>query len=392
MTAFGNIVQVKNWLIDAFGRGLTYPDGLRKRMKDDFSGTVLDPTKWTATLFGGGTVAVAGSVLTLGTGDAASGSGVELLSVDTFNAPCRLIAILNSISQRIANQEFSIELVEAGTAAGSAGTDAAKILFNGIVNTTQQVTTLCTGDQDGPNNWTGPATNAAAKYEIDLMPDEVWFYALASLNSTGNRSNYAHQDRKTPDPTKSYRIRIRLRNTGAAASATTVALDAVVVEDNAYLPVEIAHARGSAVGGEALPISDVAAGSVKLVDTHGIVYDDVPGSALGAGATQTGTARDVWAGSIPIAGGVVNAGGNRYIGRFRAFAAADQPGTLRIEVSKDNVTWDPQIEVPTTVLNGKNVAKADEPVISRFYRVVYINGATLQGATMRLFSEAVSMP
>jgi hypothetical protein len=382
------------WQIDQFLRGLVFPDGLRKKMRDEFAGSAVDVAKWTVTPTGLGGATVAGSVLTLTTGGGVSGDGVELISVDTFNVPCRLIAIVNAISQRVANQEFSIELIEENTAAGAAGTDAAKLLFNGAVNTTAQVTTLSAGDQDGPNNFTTQATSAATKFEIDLMPDEVWVYTQDTINSTGTRTRYAHQDRKIPDPSKHYRIRLRLRNTGAA-SLTTVTIDAILIEDNAYLPVEIAHARGSQVGGEGLAVniaSSALTATGQIVETHAIAYDDVPGSALGAGATQTGTARDLWAGSIPVAGGVVNAGGNRYIGRFRAFAAADQIGTLRIEVSKDNVTWDPQAEIATTVIGGKNVAKLDEPVISRFYRVVYINGATLQGSTMRLFSEGVSMP
>jgi hypothetical protein len=344
----------------------------------------------TPTGLGGATVA--GSVLTLTTGGGVSGR--------RRRAPLRrhvqraLPAHRDPQLDLAADRESRVldRARRGGHRAGSAGTDAAKILFNGTVNTTQQVTTLCTGDQDGPNNWTTPATNAARSRD---RPHAGRSLVLRSLDAQldGNvRNNYAHQDRKTPDPTKTYRIRIRLRNTGAAASAD----DGRARRDHhrgQRLPPRRDRPCARLSGRRRRPrcqhriFGALAPRTGQIVETHAIAYDDVPGSALGAGATQTGTARDVWAGSIPVAGGVVNAGGNRYIGRFRAFAAADQIGTLRIEVSKDNVTWDPQAESRDHGDWREERREADEPVISRFYRVVYINGATLQGSTMRLFSE-----
>jgi hypothetical protein len=244
-------------VLDPSSRLATYTDGLRKRFKDEFSGAILDTTtKWTVTTVGAaGVSSVAGSLLTLTTGGTTSGDYVELLSRDTYQVPMRLQVVLSAISQRIVNQEFRIELVEENTATNVDPTDGALLLFNGVTNTTEQVATLCTGDEDGPNNWTGlVASSGVSKFEIDIMPDEVWFYN-ATTDSTAVRSGYAHQDRKSPDPNKRYRIRIRLKNTGAAASLTTVALDSVMLEDNAYLPVEIAHARGSNVGGEGLSVT-----------------------------------------------------------------------------------------------------------------------------------------
>lgn len=383
-------------LLDAQGKVQTYPNGARKLMRDEFSGANGNPpdaTKWAvARAVGAATATLNGaSQLLLNTGGVTSGDGVEVVSVDTYQAPIRLIVELTVISQRIANQEFSIELIEESTAIDTAGTDSAKILFNGTVNTTAQVTSYSQGDNNPAINWTTIATSGVIKFEIDLMTDEVWFYD-ANVDNINNRQHYAHLDRKSPDPTKRYKVRLRLKNTGAAASGTTVQIDSVVVEDNSYLPVEVAHARGSTIGGEALPVSLAQTTAIATM-MQGLIFLDSPASALAANAVQTGAARDLIVNAYPASGAAATALGintSRETGRVRGFASADQPGTLSLDISLDGTTWDRYKDYPTAVVNARNIAMFDEPIISREARLLYTNGATLQGSAMRLYGIAVA--
>lgn len=91
---------------------------------------------------------------------------------------------------------------------------------------------------------------------------------------------------------------------------------------------------------------------------------------LAGAATYTGVARDVG----------IAAGSVQPYAAFNATAFADQAGTLRVEMSNDNVTWrrasaDQAVAANTAVI-------LSVPVVTRYHRAIYVNGATLQGAFM----------
>jgi hypothetical protein len=101
---------------------------------------------------------------------------------------------------------------------------------------------------------------------------------------------------------------------------------------------------------------------------------------LGGAATFNGTGRDL----LGAAPGVGILDGYT---RFRAFAFADVAGTLFIDFSTDNATF--------RVANGGGQAVAagqgqvvDLPVVTRYARVRYLNGAGAQAAFL-LASMAV---
>lgn len=96
------------------------------------------------------------------------------------------------------------------------------------------------------------------------------------------------------------------------------------------------------------------------------------------GATVTGTSRDA---------GVAPAAAVRYAA-FNAFAFADQAGTLRIEVSTDNVTWR-KASADQAVTIGQGLFLS-VPVCARYHRAVFVNGATLQTAFMLNTSYTVA--
>lgn len=108
------------------------------------------------------------------------------------------------------------------------------------------------------------------------------------------------------------------------------------------------------------------------------VYFNESVTAQAISATVTGTARET---------GVAPGSAQRYAA-FNAFAFADQAGTLRIEVSIDNVTWR-RATADVAVAAGAAVFLS-VPVCARWHRAVYVNGATAQAAFMMNTSYTVA--
>lgn len=93
-------------------------------------------------------------------------------------------------------------------------------------------------------------------------------------------------------------------------------------------------------------------------------------TAQAISATFTGVSRDV---------GMAAASGHRY-SAFNAQAFADQAGTLRIEVSNDNTTWRPITADVAVAANTPVILSV--PVMTRYHRAVFVNGAVAQAAFM----------
>jgi hypothetical protein len=96
--------------------------------------------------------------------------------------------------------------------------------------------------------------------------------------------------------------------------------------------------------------------------------DSVVAQAISA--TVTGTARDI---------GVAAGGVHRY-SKFNASAVADQAGTLRIECSNDNITW--RRATADTAVAAIACVYLSVPIMTRYYRAVYVNGGVAQTAFM----------
>ena len=109
--------------------------------------------------------------------------------------------------------------------------------------------------------------------------------------------------------------------------------------------------------------------NVQATAQDNIFYNEST-SAQAANATLTGTSRDTGA----AAGSV-----HRY-SAFNAFAFADQAGTMRIECSNDNTTW--RRASADTAVAANTPVYLSVPIMTRYYRTVYVNGATLQTVFM----------
>lgn len=110
--------------------------------------------------------------------------------------------------------------------------------------------------------------------------------------------------------------------------------------------------------------------SVTPVAPAANVFWSESAAAQAASATVTGTSRDT---------GVAVGTPHRF-SAFNAFAFADQAGTLRVECSNDGTTW--RRASADTAVGASAAVYLSVPVMARFYRAVFVNGATLQTAFM----------
>jgi hypothetical protein len=118
----------------------------------------------------------------------------------------------------------------------------------------------------------------------------------------------------------------------------------------------------------------LASGSrIGATGTPGIAFTDTTANLAAAG-TITTTVRD----SLPSGVATANIGTTSYPRAFRIWAASDVVGTVNLEISADNTTFH-RIDSQSLVAVGSSFAFFKEyPVMTRYYRMVYVNGATIQ--------------
>jgi hypothetical protein len=235
---------------------VTPVQGLVEAWRDEFPGSALQSGNWEVRKVGVGmSYSVASSKLTIATG-VTSGDVLELISKPIrIKPPVRLFVSLDSISQRIANQEFSIELIRSDTLVDAVNTDSLGFYLFGTNATFADMRSFSQGDASaGLLNQSIVNTSGASLFEIDLTTDEAWFYNGSVDVDTTTKTLAKRMTRKVPDPAQTYMVRLRAKNTGTAASTTNFVIDSVLVEDYTHLGVEIARSRGSSAAGEQLPV------------------------------------------------------------------------------------------------------------------------------------------
>ena len=348
------------------------------KWREDFAGAALNPAEWQTVQVGSGhTVTVSASDLVLAAGTTINTETI-LRSARSFTVPFRAMFIF-ALSQRIANQEFFLEVTNA------AGNMLAQWQFSGTSNLIGTHNATNAGRAGTPASPTISSTTVYTIVEIELFPDEVYFHSRPA-DSTAVRSASAVRTRFIPDPNEAYFVQIRVRNLGTApASSTTLLVDAVTVQDIAELTAEITAGRGAMIGSQAIAVQAVG-GNVTTVSTVSTLtigntqsintaFADTA-AALGANAVFNGTSRD-----FTVA---------QRTNRLRAASTSDVAGTLFVEQSNDGTNWvmthsQATASVPDADATARHIAVIDAPVVNRFARVRYRNGATLQGA-FRLIS------
>lgn len=350
---------------------------VQKKFRDSFGGASLDATKWDSLTGAGGTITVASGTVTLGSGTTAN-SQTYIQTKETFTVPFR-VSLSFTMSQRIANQTFIVEAISVDPVTLEPDNKhCAALLFDGTTATTGKYRVQNNGltplDSAGV---TLPTTVSGSVYELEPYADECWFHG-GVLDATSGRANSYRRHQQIPDPNAIYKIRIRWLN-GATppASNTTAVVQYVACQDYAELTAEITAGRGQTVAGQAIGVAVTSMPTTTVTGTvsaNATAQDNIfwneSTTSQAVSATVTGTSRDV---------GVAAAAVHRY-SKFNAFAFADQAGTVRIELSNDNATWR-RATVDTAVAANTPVVLS-VPVVTRYHRVVYVNGATAQTAFM----------
>jgi hypothetical protein len=251
---------------------------LRLPWRHDFPGSSLDTNEWTLVQQGSGhTVSVASSVLSIATGTTANTETI-ICSVRTFTVPFRAWFIYY-LSQRIANQEFYLEVVD------STGQHYAQWLLDGTSATTGKFNAANAGTAGSASSVTITSTASYSIAEIELFPDEVYF-VTRSVDSTSQKAYSYVRTRLIPDPLQGYYIRIRAKNLSTApASSTTLYVDAVVVQDIAELTAEITGGRGQAVGSQAIAVFS-AGGTCAVTQGTASSLRAALGTATGGGVSS----------------------------------------------------------------------------------------------------------
>jgi hypothetical protein len=270
----------------------------------------------------------------------------------------------------------TIQFTVAGWPASGSGTctvfgrNYVRNLFTGTtataVNWDAQRNGWATGDTVATINTTAsPGTLVAT----ELTGRDVFLSdAVRASATTPTFATRASRYENIPDATVPLYVFLwEFNGTTAPASATTWTFGHVVVEDFPNSPVYIQGFRSQ---GSQNPIPvNATSGSLNSVSQNNIYYNEST-TSLAAAATFNGTARDI---------GIAASNTHRY-SAFNAMAFADQAGIIRIESSNDNVTWRRNTADVTVAANTAVVLSV--PVTTRYYRVVYVNGATIQTAFM----------
>jgi hypothetical protein len=332
------------------------------------SGTLDTAEDWEVVQTGAGqTIDASSGSLVMSTGVTINTETI-IRSKRRFTLPVRTVLCV-MLSQRIANQEFYAELVNAS------GNVFARYKFDGTSATAGKIE-VASGALNQSLNVavTVPTTASLSLIEIDLAMDEANFRTKAIDSNTAG-SDRATRTSNLPHPDDELYLQFRTKNLGTApASSTNFSIAYGFVQDVNELSVELVGGRGNSGSGQAVGVVSTGQATGNRIGsvTAQAIWQQISVAAQAAGAASTGAARDLAAVAANTATTTTS-----YFKEYRTLVWADQPGTLYIEVSTDNVTWRRVRAVPTTaVLAGNNVAEAVYQPSMRYARSVFINGGT----------------
>lgn len=268
---------------------------MQRKFRDSFPGSSLNAGNWESQNGTGTTITVSGGTLTMGSGTTINAES-WVLSKEMFTIPFRLSFGL-SLSQRIADQSFYVELVSVDPITGVPdGQHKCAWLFDGTTATSAKYVVQNSGIAElisGAS--TIPTTASGNFFELEPFADEAWFHG-GTLDSTSARSNSYRRHQQIPDPNALYKLRMRWKNGAIApASNTNAVIQYVALQDYAELTAEITAGRGQNVAGQALGVQ-ITGGTSALshvinsalgVDTVCGVFGNLSSTLLAAGATYT---------------------------------------------------------------------------------------------------------
>jgi hypothetical protein len=224
----------------------------RNIFREPWAGSDVNSASWVVSTTGAGaSYGVSGGTLTLVSGTV-NGNEASVTTTDMFALPTRVLIALQ-ISQRIANQEARIELFSVDPATGlDDGLNLCAWRFSGVTATAGFYEVQETGLTKFVSGSSTIATTASQSlYGIDAGSEDISFFSRALNVSTSDAFGYS-VDGQIPDPNATYKLRIRMINTGTAASSTTLSCTMASVLE--YHEGDTAT-RGSITGVQAIPVS-----------------------------------------------------------------------------------------------------------------------------------------
>lgn len=269
----------------------TIAEGTYLHFRDSFGLAALDTDKWriaqnvgpmTLTHSGNNTFAIA-------TGTA-SGNVCDVIANTFITMPCRLV-FMSNLSQRIANQEFRVELVAINPTTGALD-ETMKVGFN----YTSTTATTCAavvrngGAAETSTNFTCSTSASDNVIEMIVSANRVT-WATSVANPAAARTNRTQHEVLLPDPNLTYALRLRAINTGVAGSTTTWNIKLVSIHDWAEQVVEVVGGSGTLNPVQAVPVTPVTSAAALDVATVTI-------HSLDSAATTNATSVKTTPGSI----------------------------------------------------------------------------------------------
>lgn len=291
---------------------------VQKKFRDSFTAASVNTTNWSTSVGGNGSITQTGGTLVIASGTTASAT-TSVTGKITFTIPFRL-SIGLTLSQRIANQDFYVELISVDDKGVPDGRHSCAWIFNG--------TTATNGVYSVQNGGLTPLLSSASTvvttasgglYEVEPFADETWFHS-STLDSNGGRANSYRRHQQTPDPNARYVCRLRWVN-GATppASSTSATIQFIAIQDYAELTAEITAGRGQNIAGQALGVNVVTMPSVSLAAGTTAVGD--VGVQYRANATGAASTVSVLSPATPAAA-TVKASAGRIVGYLLQNSAA----------------------------------------------------------------------
>lgn len=378
------------------------------KFREDFFS--LDSANWDIVSQGAGqTVSVDGTTtryLKVSSGTTANEETI-LLSKNTFAAPFK-IGFGFSASQRIANTNLYVELVgvddngviETDTTFPSVNTkdatNCAGLWFNGTSATVAQSTLRANGCPEligaaqtvGTSVATGTTPNFVAANSAEILMDtEEVVYSGRTVDGTATSNGFTRRTQSCPDPTKKYKIRIRVLN-GATnpASNTDWRLHFFRAINVTRLTVDMARHFGRVDAATSIPVAVSNTPVLALfqsVDVAAVLiarFTETVTAILAAAGVQTGASRR--------AVGRANSSASYPFFSVNCFSPTD--GSLRIQQSVDGTTWW-DLTAPTAVTANVPV-QITVRAVAEYHRAIFTNGSTAQtsGNPLRLLTSMMN--
>jgi hypothetical protein len=222
---------------------------------------------------------------------------------------------------------------------------------------------------------TAPNFLSATTYALLLERDKInsRAFGMNVLTNSGGQFSY---DRLLVNPTRRYKVCIIIENDAVPASSTDWRLHLVNVMDATRFDVSARNA-GNTDGAKAFPVWNVGGTTLITTATGGIAVTIAPlvqaetTTNLGANATFTGTTRD--------------GGSTAVYATFNVLGISPQSGTVEVQMGT---------ATPATFVCARQAVVANEPfqikvpVTARYYRVVFINGATAMTGSAFMINSA----